>query len=51
MLTRSYKKIEKIPTLPIISQKIVEIAGDKDASFKRLVDIVEKDQALAVKVL
>ena len=43
--------IESIPTLPIISQKIMEITGDEDASFKKLVGIVEKDQALAVKIL
>jgi len=43
--------IESIPTLPIISQRIMEITGDEDASFKKLVGIVEKDQALAVKIL
>jgi len=43
--------IEKVPTLPIISQKIMEITGDENASFKKLVGIVEKDQTLAVKIL
>jgi HD-like signal output (HDOD) protein len=50
-IDRVIRQIEKIPTLPIISQKIMEITGDEDASFKKLVRIVEKDQALAVKIL
>jgi putative nucleotidyltransferase with HDIG domain len=45
------QKIEKIPTLPIISKKIMEITGDEQASFKKLVGIIEKDQTLAVKML
>jgi hypothetical protein len=43
------QKIEQIPALPIISRKIMEIAGDENASFKDLVEIIEKDQALALK--
>jgi len=45
------QKIEQIPTLPIISRKIMEIAGDENRSFKDLVEIIEKDQALAVRIL
>jgi len=43
--------IEKVPTLPIVSRKIMEVTGDENASFKKLVAIVEKDQSLAVKIL
>lgn len=45
------QKIEQIPALPIISRKIMEIAGDENASFKDLVEIIEKDQALALRIL
>lgn len=45
------KKIEEIPALPIISQKIMEIAGDEDNSVKKLAAFIEEDRALAVKLL
>jgi HD-like signal output (HDOD) protein len=45
------QKIEQIPALPIIFRKIMEIAGDENASFKDLVEIIEKDQALALRIL
>jgi len=45
------RRIQQIPTLPIISQKIVSILGNETASFKELVRIIEKDQALAIRIL
>ncbi|NVM21162.1 MAG: HDOD domain-containing protein [Desulfobacterales bacterium] len=45
------RNIERIPSIPIVSQKIMKIAGDESVSFKELVKIIEKDQALAVKIL
>jgi len=45
------QKIEQIPTIPMVSQRIMEIAGDEKASFKDFVRIIEKDQALAAKIL
>ena len=45
------QKIEQIPTIPIISQKITEMIGNENISFKELVGLIEKDQALAVKIL
>jgi len=45
------KKIDQIPTLPMISQQIMQLLDDKDASFKEIADLIEKDQALAVKIL
>ncbi len=45
------KKIEQIPTIPMVSQRIMEIAGDEEAPFKDFVRIIEKDQALAAKIL
>jgi putative nucleotidyltransferase with HDIG domain len=45
------EKIETLPTLPIISQKIMQLLSDDNVSNKALVDIIEKDQSLAVRVL
>jgi len=45
------QKIEQIPTIPMVSQRIMEIAGDEEAPFKDFVRIIEKDQALAAKIL
>jgi putative nucleotidyltransferase with HDIG domain len=45
------ERIETLPTLPILSQKIMQLAADDDASNKDLVNIIEKDQALAVRIL
>ncbi len=48
---RVIKKIESLPTLPIISQKIMELVGNENTSFKDLVAIIEKDQSLTLKIL
>lgn len=48
---RLIQQIEELPTLPIISQKIIEVVTDKNASFNDLARIIEKDQSLAVKML
>ncbi|MBW1677101.1 MAG: HDOD domain-containing protein [Deltaproteobacteria bacterium] len=45
------KRIRQIPTLPIISQKIMTIVGNENASFEELARVIEKDQALAIKIL
>ena len=43
--------VEQIPTLPIVSQQIMGLLGDEDVAIKKLVNLIEKDQALAVKIL
>jgi len=45
------KKIEEIPTLPAISQKVLATASDEDASISEIASLIEKDQALATQVL
>lgn len=50
-LDKLIQKIEQIPTIPMVSQRIMEIAGDEEAPFKDFVRIIEKDQALAAKIL
>ena len=44
-------QIESLPTLPVISQRIMEIAGKEDSTIQDMAFIIEKDQALATKVL
>jgi HD-like signal output (HDOD) protein len=50
-MDRLIQKIEQIPTIPIVSQRIMEISGDEKAPFKDFVAIIEKDQVLAAKIL
>ena len=50
-MDRLLQGIEKIPTIPVIGKKVMELAGNEDAAFKDLVAIIEKDQALASSVL
>ncbi len=45
------KKIDQIPTLPMVSNQIMNLLKDEKVSFKQLADVIEKDQALAVKIL
>jgi HD-like signal output (HDOD) protein len=44
-------KIEQLPTLPIVSQKIMELMADGETSFQDIVKVVENDQSLALKIL
>ncbi len=50
-IERLIRKIEQIPTLPIVSQKIMLLLGDEEVSLSKVASLIEKDQALAVKVL
>lgn len=45
------RKIEQIPTLPAISQKVLEIVRGEDASIDKIAPLVEQDPALASNVL
>lgn len=45
------KKIEQIPTLPAISQKVLETVQDEEASMDKIARLIEQDQALAANVL
>lgn len=49
---RSYiKDIKNLPTIPVIAQKILGLLGDKKLSIDSLEDIIEKDPAIAAKIL
>ena len=50
-LKKIINRIEEIPTLPVISQKILDVMSDPEASYKDIVNVVEYDQALALKIL
>ncbi len=45
------QKIPKLPTLPIIAERILGMIDDDSASIESVVDIIEKDPAIAAKVL
>jgi putative nucleotidyltransferase with HDIG domain len=50
-IDRLVRAVESIPTLPAISGKIAELVSDENASFREIVDLIEKDQALATRIL
>jgi HD-like signal output (HDOD) protein len=45
------KKIEELPTLPVVSQKILALMADENASYRDIVRLVENDQSLALKIM
>lgn len=44
-------KIEELPTLPIVSQKILQLMTDENVSYRDIVKLVENDQSLALKIM
>jgi putative nucleotidyltransferase with HDIG domain len=50
-IERMIARLEQIPTLPIVSQHIVNLLGEEDLNLGKLTRLIEKDQALAVKIL
>ncbi|MCF8063222.1 MAG: HDOD domain-containing protein [Deltaproteobacteria bacterium] len=45
------RAIEQIPTLPVVSQKLMTIRDDDPDSHRKFVEIIEADQALSLKLL
>lgn len=43
-------KIENLPTLPLIAQKIMNLNNDSSLSIEKLTNIVERDPAIAAKI-
>jgi HD-like signal output (HDOD) protein len=44
-------RIEELPTLPIVSQKILQLMADENVSYRDIVKLVENDQSLALKIM
>jgi HD-like signal output (HDOD) protein len=44
-------RIEELPTLPVVSQKILQLMTDENASYRDIVKLVENDQSLALKIM
>jgi HD-like signal output (HDOD) protein len=45
------QRIEKIPTLPIVCQKAMELMADEHSTLKQIGSLIEQDQSLMVKLL
>lgn len=43
--------IERIPTIPAISREVMSLLADENVSIKKLAEVIEKDQAMAVRIL
>ena len=50
-LDRMIRQIEQIPTLPIVSQRLMDVREDDPDSHRKFVEIIETDQALSLKLL
>jgi len=50
-LNQLVQRIEQIPTLQIVSQKILLLLSDENVSLSKVASVIERDQALAVKIL
>ena len=45
------KKIEQIPMLPSVSQRMMHVISNEDASIKDIARFIEKDQSLTLKIM
>lgn len=50
-LDKIIKTVEHIPTLPIVSKQIMLLLGDENVSLKQVAELIERDQALTVRIL
>jgi len=50
-INKYIRGIEQIDPLPIVSKKIVLLLADTNASTRKIVDLIENDPALSVKIL
>ena len=50
-LEKIIKTVEHIPTLPIVSKQIMLLLGDENVSLKQVAELIERDQALTVRIL
>ena len=44
-------RLEDLPTLPFVMEKLLHIVGKGDYSMAEVADIISKDQAISAKVL
>ncbi|MHC4975926.1 MAG: sensor domain-containing diguanylate cyclase [Planctomycetota bacterium] len=50
-LLQQILECERIPTLPAIAMRVVELTGDQDVSMRDLSETIQNDQGLASKIL
>jgi HD-like signal output (HDOD) protein len=50
-LNKLIEKIESLPTLPIVYQKVVELCETDNVSIQDLVKVIEMDQPLTLKIM
>lgn len=44
-------KIKEIPPMPIVAVKVIELLGDPKMTFKKLSEVIAKDQAVSARIL
>lgn len=44
-------KIKEIPPMPLVAVKVIELLGDPKVTFKKLSEVIAKDQAVSARIL
>jgi HD-like signal output (HDOD) protein len=44
-------KIKEIPPMPVVAVKVIELLGDPKVTFKKLSEVIAKDQAVSARIL
>lgn len=50
-IRKRIKRLEKLPPMPEMTKKILQLSGNPDANVKELVEVVELDPSLAAQVM
>lgn len=45
------RKVEQIPTLPVVSKKIMELLHNEDTPLSKIAELIEQDLSIATRVL
>ena len=44
-------KVKEIPPMPVVAVKVIELLGDPKITFKKLSEVIAKDQAVSARIL
>ena len=44
-------KVKEIPPMPVVAVKVIELLGDPKMTFKKLSEVIAKDQAVSARIL
>lgn len=50
-IRRALSRVEEVPTLPGIVERVLALTADAEANVRELADVIAKDQAIAARIL